>query len=160
VFIRVNPKNCRHKNGLKKELTGLELPMKSYFLLLVFILIAVACGWYLLKMQTDIVNEQAGLSTPANFIQASVEDGFIVRQIALSAQKSAFVPNVIRAKTGEKVKINVTNIDATYRFYLPDFNIDVTLNPGEEKTIEFVVNKTGQFEFASDEKMKGKLVVE
>jgi plastocyanin domain-containing protein len=134
--------------------------MKSYILLFVFVLIAAACGWYLLKMQTDIVNEQAGLSTPANFMQASVEEGFIVRQITLTAQKSAFIPNVIRAKNGEKVKINVTNVDATYRFYLPDFYIDVTLTPGEEKMIEFVADKTGQFEFASDEKMKGKLVVE
>ena len=134
--------------------------MKSYILLLVFILIAAVCGWYLIKVQTDIVNEQADLSTSTNFVQASTEDGFIVRQIALSAQKSVFIPKVMRAKDGEKVKLKMINVDATYRFYLPDFQIDEVLQPNEEKTIEFVVDKTGQFEFASDEKMKGKLVVE
>ncbi len=58
-------------------------------------------------------------------------------------------------------------MDVPHGFKLKEFGIDEKLNPGEEVTVEFIANKTGEFEFycnvqcgAGHSDMRGKLIVE
>ncbi len=73
----------------------------------------------------------------------------------------------IRVKKGEKVTLKVTSIDVVHVFTIQEYNISEAIYPGEIKTIEFVPDKEGVFEFYCKRGcglghlgMKGKLVVE
>ncbi|MEE8357922.1 MAG: cupredoxin domain-containing protein [Candidatus Hydrothermarchaeales archaeon] len=73
----------------------------------------------------------------------------------------------IRVKKGEKVTLKVTSIDVVHVFTIQEYNISEAIYPGEIKTIEFVPDKEGVFEFYCKRgcglghlEMKGKLVVE
>ena len=59
-----------------------------------------------------------------------------------------YVPNVIHAKKGDTIKINFANGGGFHDFTLDEFKIKIgPLKDGETKSVEFVVDKTGTFEF-------------
>jgi nitrous-oxide reductase len=72
-------------------------------------------------------------------------------EIWMSATRSHFVPDVVRVKEGDTVKIHVTNIeevrDATHGFAIADYNIQASLEPGEVANFEFVADKAGAYNF-------------
>lgn len=139
------------RNGLFYE--------KSFYMkfLFIFLLIAAACGYYLLQVSADI----SGPSDRYGLADANI------RVFQVAAKNYEFTPSVLNAKLGEKVRIYVTSTDMTHGFTLPDYNIDETIVPGPPKLIEFLANQQGEFEFHSSvysgegyEKMRGKVVVE
>jgi len=80
-------------------------------------------------------------------------------------------PDQIRVKQGDKVILHITNPeqtrDATHGFAIADYNIQVSIEPGETTTIEFVADKPGVFNFYCTEfcsalhlEMAGWLLVE
>jgi nitrous-oxide reductase len=86
------------------------------------------------------------------------------------AVRSSFEPNKLEVNVGDKVTIHVTNIEQTtdelHGFGLNEYNINVVIDPGETKTIEFVANKPGVFPFyctnfcsALHQEMQGYLLV-
>jgi nitrous-oxide reductase len=92
-------------------------------------------------------------------------------EVWMSAQRSHFTPDVIRAREGDTVVLYVTNIeqtkDATHGFAISNYNIQTSLEPGETTTITFVADKTGVFNFYCTEfcsalhlEMAGWLLVE
>jgi cytochrome c oxidase subunit 2 len=86
--------------------------------------------------------------------------------ITLSAKKYEFTPSTINATKGQRVRIEATATDRTHGFEIKDFNVKVKLEKEKMTVIEFVPDKTGEFEIKCSEfcglghgKMKGKLIV-
>ena len=91
--------------------------------------------------------------------------------VYMTAMRSHFTPDIIRARKGEKVALHITNIettrDATNGFGIPGYNKQVSLDPGEVVTIEFTAKRSGSFAFYCTEfcsalhlEMQGWLLVE
>jgi len=90
--------------------------------------------------------------------------------VHMAAVRSSFEPNRIDVKKGDRVTIHITNIEQTtdelHGFGLNEHNINVVVDPGETKTIEFVADKPGVFPFyctnfcsALHQEMQGYLLV-
>ncbi len=90
--------------------------------------------------------------------------------IKMVAVRSSFEPSKIEVNQGDKVSIYVTNIEQTtdelHGVGISEYNINVVVDPGETKTIEFVASKPGVFPFyctnfcsALHQEMQGYLLV-
>ena len=70
-------------------------------------------------------------------------------EIWMTVVRSQFKPDTIHVSKGDKVVIHLTNIeetpDATHGFSIPRYNINVSLDPGECATVEFVADAEGAF---------------
>lgn len=77
-------------------------------------------------------------------LSGSLENG--VRVIALTAAKYKFSPDPIVVKLGEKVRIKATSLDVQHGLAIPEFDVDLTINPHKTSTVEFVAFKEGKFE--------------
>ena len=90
--------------------------------------------------------------------------------VKLIAVRSSFEPNKIEVNQGDKVTMYITNIEQTtdelHGFGLLEYNLNVVIDPGETKVIEFVANKAGVFPYyctnfcsALHQEMQGYLLV-
>ena len=90
--------------------------------------------------------------------------------VKLVAVRSSFEPNKIEVNQGDKVTIYVTNIEQTtdelHGFGLLEYNMNVVIDPGETKIIEFIADKAGVFPYyctnfcsALHQEMQGYLLV-
>ncbi len=72
-------------------------------------------------------------------------------EIWMTAVRSHYNPERVVVRKGDKVIWHITNIerakDATHGFGLPLWNINLSIEPGETQTIEFVADKEGVFPF-------------
>lgn len=86
------------------------------------------------------------------------------------AVRTRFYPDKIEVNEGDKVTIYLTNIDLdqdiTHGFAINLYDIDVEVQPGETKKIEFVADKPGVYPFycsnfcsALHQEMQGYLLV-
>jgi nitrous-oxide reductase len=100
---------------------------------------------------------------------AVMRDGtnVLVKMIAV---RSSFEPNKIEVNQGDRVTIYLTNIEQTtdelHGFGLGEYNLNVVVDPGEMKVIEFVADKPGVFPYyctnfcsALHQEMQGYLLV-
>jgi nitrous-oxide reductase len=85
-----------------------------------------------------------------------VKDAKVVRngksvEVYMIAVRSSFTPWQIEVNKGDKVTIYLSNIEQTtdelHGFGLNEYNINVVVDPGETKTIEFIANKAGVYPF-------------
>jgi nitrous-oxide reductase len=90
--------------------------------------------------------------------------------VKMVAVRSSFEPFKIEANQGDKVVVHLTNIEQTtdelHGFGLNEYNINVVVDPGETKTIEFTASKPGVYPFyctnfcsALHQEMQGYLLV-
>jgi nitrous-oxide reductase len=72
-------------------------------------------------------------------------------EIKMTAIRSHYTPDRVELKAGDEVTWHITNIDtsidATHGFSIPAYNINLSLEPGETATVEFVANQSGTFPF-------------
>jgi nitrous-oxide reductase len=72
-------------------------------------------------------------------------------EIWMSVVRSHFTPEHVQVKQGDRVIWHLTTIerarDATHGFALGAYNIQLSLEPGETQTLEFVANQAGTFPF-------------
>ena len=91
-------------------------------------------------------------------------------KVKMTAVRSSFEPNKFEVNQGDHVTIYLTNIEQTtdelHGFGLGDYNINVVIDPGETKTIDFVADKPGVFPYyctnfcsALHQEMQGYLLV-
>jgi nitrous-oxide reductase len=91
--------------------------------------------------------------------------------VYMTALRSHFRPDIVRARQGDRVFFHVTNVettpDATHGFAVPGYNVQASLDPGEVVTIEVTADKPGSFAFYCTEfcsalhlEMQGWLMVE
>ena len=104
-----------------------------------------------------------------------VKDMSVVRSgtdvtVKMVAVRSSFEPNKVEVNQGDKVTIHLTNIEQTtdelHGFGLGEYNINIVVDPGETKTVEFVADKPGVFPYyctnfcsALHQEMQGYLLV-
>ena len=90
--------------------------------------------------------------------------------VKMIAVRSSFEPSKVEVSQGDKVTIYLTNIEQTtdelHGFGVNEYNINVVVDPGETKTIEFVASKPGVYPFyctnfcsALHQEMQGYLLV-
>ncbi|NIP30893.1 MAG: Sec-dependent nitrous-oxide reductase [Candidatus Dadabacteria bacterium] len=91
--------------------------------------------------------------------------------VYMTAIRSHFNPEHIKVKQGDNVRIHLTSVeqarDATHGFAIDGYNIQLSLEPGESSTVEFVADKPGVYPFYCTEfcsalhlEMAGYLLVE
>jgi nitrous-oxide reductase len=91
--------------------------------------------------------------------------------IYMTAVRSHFNPEHVYVKQGDKVVWRITNIeraiDAVHGFAVPQYNINLSLEPGETAKFEFIADTPGTFPFYCSEfcsalhlEMMGYLMVE
>lgn len=125
------------------------------------IVILVLIGVYAL------LNFNNGEKINSTTIPSTAEFSGEIKEFNITANNWKFTPQTITVNQGDKVILNIKSIDATHGISLNNFGISEQLNPGEEKTIEFIANKKGEFSFFCNvycgqghSEMKGMLVVE
>jgi nitrous-oxide reductase len=90
--------------------------------------------------------------------------------VHMTAVRSSFTPNSVEVNQGDHVTIYLTNIEQTtdelHGFGLEEYNLQIVVDPGETKIIEFVANKPGVFAYyctnfcsALHQEMQGYLLV-
>ncbi len=83
--------------------------------------------------------------------QARIERRGDTVEIWMSVIRSHFRPERVDIRKGDKVIWHLTSletaVDATHGFALSGYNINLSLEPGETQTIEFVANQSGVFSF-------------
>ncbi|MEZ5331831.1 MAG: Sec-dependent nitrous-oxide reductase [Thermoanaerobaculia bacterium] len=76
-------------------------------------------------------------------------------EIWMTAVRSHFTPERIEVKEGDHVIWHITNIesakDATHGFALPEYDINLSLEPGEATTLEFDVRRSGVYSYYCSE---------
>jgi nitrous-oxide reductase len=91
-------------------------------------------------------------------------------KVKMTAVRSSFEPNHFEVNQGDHVTIYLTNIEQTtdelHGFGLSDYDINIVVDPGETKTIDFVASKPGVFAYyctnfcsALHQEMQGYLLV-
>lgn len=97
-----------------------------------------------------IIGANSGSRNPAtsnnteNFVVAPAE----TRTITVTGSMFKFDPAEIRVKQGDTVKIIFKNAEGFHDFRLEEFSVATKqIQAGQEETVEFVANKTGQFEY-------------
>ena len=89
----------------------------------------------------------------------------------MTAIRSHFTPERIQVRRGDTVVLNIANVeqtyDATHGFAIPEYNINLSLEPGETETVRFVADRAGVFPYYCTEfcsalhlEMAGYLLVE
>lgn len=141
-------KSKKHKKRMLKEKQNTKkLPLMS--ILFVVIVIAIFGGAiYLIMSKTASLEPQD-------------KDA-----IKMTITMSGFEPNVIRAKVGQPVKINLINPDSSahtdgggiHNFMLSAglANVNVTLQPQNQKVITFTPTQTGEYHWYCDSCCGGK----
>jgi nitrous-oxide reductase len=90
--------------------------------------------------------------------------------VKMIAVRSSFEPTAIEVNQGDTVTIHITNIeqttDETHGFAINEHNLNVTIDPGETKTVKFTAARTGVYPYyctnfcsALHQEMQGYLLV-
>lgn len=90
--------------------------------------------------------------------------------VKMTAVRSNFEPNKIEVNQGDLVTVHLTNIEQTtdelHGFGLSQYNVNVVVDPGETKTIEFTADRPGVYPYyctnfcsALHQEMQGYLLV-
>ena len=76
-------------------------------------------------------------------------------EIWMTLVRSHYTPDRVEVKAGDHVIWHLTNIDtsldATHGFAIPGYDINVSLEPGETATVEFVADDSGVYPFYCSE---------
>ncbi len=76
-------------------------------------------------------------------------------EIFMTAVRSHFNPERIVVNKGDKIVWHITNIetahDATHGLAIPYYNINLSIEPGETQTVEFIADREGVFPFYCSE---------
>lgn len=91
-------------------------------------------------------------------------------EVQMVSVRSSFDPWKLEINKGDHVTIYITNIEQTtdenHGFAINEYNINVVIDPGETKTVEFVADKAGVFPYyctnfcsALHQEMQGYLLV-
>ena len=89
------------------------------------------------------------------------------RIIPVTAELWKWTPNVIQAKQGEVVTLQVTGVSGTHGFSVPALGINETIFTGKTVNIPLPTGTAGTFDFACSiqcgpghNDMKGQIVIE
>lgn len=69
------------------------------------------------------------------------------QEIVITGKDWKWSPDTIKVKKGTRVRLKITSEDIEHGLALPDFNINVMLEPGKTQVVEFTADKIGTFSF-------------
>ncbi len=127
-------------------------------------------AWTVYPMGTDIrTMERSPYAIERGKERVERKDNVVT--VWMTAQRSSFRPDIIRVKKGNRVVLHISNTektrDATHGFAIPEYNIQLSIDPGETVTVRFVAAKAGAFSHYCTEfcsalhlEMQGWLLVE
>ena len=137
---------------------------------LIFSLFLLACTTQI--SQTTVEKTSPPSPSPATPVQEQTPPAIQpstphLVEINMIAKKFSFEPSEIRVHKGDHVKIHVKSVDVPHGIRIEDYDINVGLPPNEEKTVDFIADKVGTFDFecsvycgSGHGSMEGKLIVE
>lgn len=135
-------------------------------------LVVVVGGVLMLKSsKTQNVTPQGVTETVVEPTLVPVEEATMeagaAREFTVEGSPFRFVPNEIRVKKGETVRVTFRNMKGTHDFVIDEFGVRTNqIGEGEEEEVEFVADKVGTFEYYCSvenhraQGMVGKLIVE
>jgi nitrous-oxide reductase len=107
------------------------------------------------QVYPEIGWDPAAMAVSPNAITSS-DDARIERdgnnvEIWMTVVRSHFYPEHVEIKKGDNVTWHLTNLertpDATHGFAISGYNINLSLEPGETQTVEFVADRSGTFTY-------------
>ena len=123
-----------------------------------------AWQWFVIILMVLI---SAGLLWSRSLGQTQPRADGSAREIAMTAKRFSFTPEMIKVKQGEKIRLKLTAEDFVQGFSILELGVDETIEPGKETVVEFMADRKGSFRyFCSIEcgeghlAMQGKLIVE
>lgn len=81
---------------------------------------------------------------------AATMDPSKVRIVSVEAFQYGFTPNTVRVAQGEHVRLLLSTRDVAHSFTLEEYDVNVTIVPGEALSVEFMADRPGRFPFGCD----------
>lgn len=89
------------------------------------------------------------------------------RTIKMTAELWKFTPNIVKAKQGETVTLEITGVSGTHGFSVPELGINETIIQGNTVSVNIPTDKVGTFDFSCSiqcgsghNDMTGQIVIE
>ncbi len=136
---------------------------KSYVIVIVLILLAIVVFFVFKNKQaaaptlqndnaeTNPALDGSGTSAPLESTAPGSQNSSTpasIKEFTVTGANFSFSPSTITVKKGDTVKINFKDIGGNHNFVLDEFGVTMPfLKGGEEKTVEFVADKTGSFQY-------------
>lgn len=67
------------------------------------------------------------------------------RDLRIAASQYEFSPAVIRVNDGDRVTIELLSTDVVHGLYLDGYDLEVTADPGQTATLNFIADRSGTF---------------
>jgi cytochrome c oxidase subunit 2 len=90
-----------------------------------------------------------------------------LREFNVEIRRYRYTPSVFRVNKGDTVRFKLVSTDVEHGFYIDGYDLNVRVKPYEEKTLEFVADRSGAFQIRCSVTcgpthpiMRSKLVVE
>jgi plastocyanin len=142
---------------------------KKYIIILVLVIVAaVFFVGKSKKSEAPTVPESTVSNTmpvPGSNVEEMVVNG--VKEFTITGKNFSFMPNLIKVKKGDRVRITFNNTEGFHDFVIDEFGAATKqAKSPDTEVLEFVADKTGSFEFYCSVGshramgMKGTLVVE
>jgi len=144
-------------------------------IVIIVVLVLLVGGGFMLfsgsKTSNESMTEEPAQNTETTMPESETSDSMMtegtVKEFIIESKGLNFMPNEIKVKVGDTVKITYKNTLGKHDWTLDEFNAKTQmLDAGQEETVEFVADKAGTFEFYCSVAghraagMKGTLVVE
>lgn len=97
--------------------------------------------------QTDTGTQPTSEEPKTDTSAQESEKKTFVRTFTVTAKRFQFdiSPSPFRALVGDEVVLTLTSEDVPHGFKIPEYGINIQLNPGETKTTSFTADKKGKF---------------
>jgi heme/copper-type cytochrome/quinol oxidase subunit 2 len=135
---------------------------KMIFYLFIFFSLSIIAGCNL-----DSASLDGGSLGSGQVISDSIESNKNLNEIEINLFRFGFEPEITTVKKGDLVRFVIKNLDVPHGLAIDDYNINIYLNGGETKTLEFLADKSGIFEMycslpcgSGHGLMKGAFIVE
>ncbi len=144
--------------------------MKNAILVILVVVVLGAAAFFYSQSKTNQNNGQMQATvteSPTNEEPTAAMQKGEVKEISMEAKQWEFIPASVTVKEGDTVRLKIKSTDVDHGIAIPEFNVNSTLEPGKETTVEFVASKKGEFTFfcsvlcgKGHKTMTGKLIVE
>ncbi|MEK6948534.1 MAG: cupredoxin domain-containing protein [Nanoarchaeota archaeon] len=156
---------CAKKDNVKAEHT--EFWIYSLIIFIVLIGASIALDFKLNENTQIDIQENNGLKLPTGLqsldkeTTAVIKDGY--QEVDLLITANSYVPNIIKAKKGIPLRINLIsdiNAGCGSDIIFPELGIEKIVPPGETRTITIDTTKEGTYKFrCSMDMLRGKLII-
>lgn len=120
------------------------------------------------RMRTTLAVAVLGALTAAGIVavNAAQDAGANAQVVKVVAKRFTYTPSTITLKKGVPVVLEISSVDFTHGFNVPDLNLRADLPPGKVTKLSITPDRVGKFEFLCDnfcgsghEEMNGEIVV-